>query len=102
MRATGQPRDEAAKVFDALVPLGAGGDRTRDALFGGGGKRDGHVAHILDRRRSERLTERRNRGAGWVPGAVVCCRVRRSWAATETPPVMSAPASMLEKYPGNA
>ena len=59
MRATGKPREEAAKDFDELVPLGrhtTPEEIAQAALPGVGRERDGHVAHVLDRRRPERVT----------------------------------------------
>ena len=72
MRATGKSREEAAKDFDALIPLGrhtTPEEIAHGALPRGGRERDGHVAHVLDRRRPERLTQAARSGAGLGAGS---------------------------------
>jgi NAD(P)-dependent dehydrogenase (short-subunit alcohol dehydrogenase family) len=92
MRATGKPRDEAAKMFDGLIPLRApydpGGDRARRPLSRRRRERDDDLAHVRHRRRPERLTaspkptlrrhDLRPTGLTWMAGAGVPVQVLRA------------------------
>ena len=65
MRATGKSRrgggEGLRRAVAARAPHDPRGDRARHALPGGGRERDGHVAHVLDRRWTERIGPRPSR-----------------------------------------
>jgi NAD(P)-dependent dehydrogenase (short-subunit alcohol dehydrogenase family) len=89
MRATGRSQEEAARVFDGLIPLGrhATPDEVAHAVLylARRRERDGDVAHALDRRRNERVAVPRAgapsaySGGGWLRGTISLWASRSAW-----------------------